>query len=98
MTNDIYWQTQADMHHLWYGHQAVMRMQSLLMAAVYNKVLERKDFSSAVAVSTSVKAPGSLQKISIKTTGLEQVGKGKSECVTFVHRTGYGLWHKCIVV
>jgi len=47
------------------------------MAAVYDKALERKDFSSAVAASTSVKAPGSLQKISIKTTGLEQVGKGK---------------------
>ena len=77
MTNDIYWQTQADMHHLWYGHQAVMRMWSLLMAAVYDKVLEQKDFSSAVAAIMSVKAPGGLQKISIKNTVLEQVGKGK---------------------
>ena len=44
------------------------------MAAVYNKVLKWKDFSSAVAVSMSVKAPGGLQKISIKNTVLEQVG------------------------
>jgi len=45
--------------------------------AIYDKALEQKDFSSAVAVSTSVKAPGGLQKISIKNTVLEQVGKGK---------------------
>ena len=73
--NDIHWQTQADMHHLWYGRQAVTRTRSLLMAAVYDKALKRKDFSGAVAASTSAKAPGG----SIKKAVLEQVGKGKNK-------------------
>jgi ABC-type multidrug transport system fused ATPase/permease subunit len=72
----ITWQTQADMHHLWYGRQAVTRTRSLLMAAVYDKALKRKDFSGAVAASTSAKAAGGG---SIKKAVLEQVGKGKNK-------------------
>ena len=49
------------------------------MAAVYDKALKRKDFSGAVASSTSVKASGGLRKISIKNAVLEQVGKGKNK-------------------
>lgn len=67
------------MHHLWYGRQAVTRTRSLLMAAVYDKALKRKDFSGAVAASTSVKSSGGSRKISIKNAVLEQVGKGKNK-------------------
>lgn len=49
------------------------------MAAVYDKALKRKDFSGAVAASTSVKSSGGSRKISIKNAVLEQVGKGKNK-------------------
>ena len=49
------------------------------MAAIYDKALERKDFSGAVAASTSAKAPGGVRKISIKKAVLKQVGKGKNK-------------------
>lgn len=79
--NDDCWQTQADMHHLWYGRQAVTRTRSLLMAAIYDKALKRKDFSGVVVASTYVKASGASRKISIKKAALEQVGKGKHKSV-----------------
>jgi hypothetical protein len=68
------WQTEADMHHLWYGRRAVTRIRSLLTAAVYDKAIKRKDFSGAVAVGTGAKAAdgGSIQK-----SVLEQVGRGR---------------------
>jgi len=64
---------QADMQHLWYGRQAVTRTRSILMAAVFDKAMKRKDFSG---VTTGAKGKGGKpQKISIRKAVLESMGK-----------------------
>jgi hypothetical protein len=62
---------QADMQHLWYGRQAVTRTRSILMAAVFDKAMKRKDFSG-VTTGAKGKAGG---KISIRKAALESMTK-----------------------
>jgi hypothetical protein len=65
------------MQHLWYGRQAVTRTRSILMAAVFDKAMKRKDFSG---VTTGAKGKGGAKskQISIRKAALESMGrKGK---------------------
>ncbi|KAG8838602.1 hypothetical protein FRC18_003860 [Serendipita sp. 400] len=64
---------QTDMQHLWFGRQAVTRTRSILMAAVFDKAMKRKDFSG---ITTATKKGGGSGKISIKKAALESMGKG----------------------
>ncbi|KIM25383.1 hypothetical protein M408DRAFT_210000 [Serendipita vermifera MAFF 305830] len=67
---------QADMQHLWYGRQAVTRTRSILMAAVFDKAMKRKDFSGVTVPSgKNGKGGGSSKPISIKKAALESMGK-----------------------
>jgi hypothetical protein len=62
------------MQHLWYGRQAVTRTRSILMAAVFDKAMKRKDFSG---VTTGAKGKGGerSKQISIRKAALESMGK-----------------------
>jgi hypothetical protein len=62
------------MQHLWYGRQAVTRTRSILMAAVFDKAMKRKDFSG---VTTDAKGKGGAKskQISIRKAALESMGK-----------------------
>ncbi|KAG8875451.1 hypothetical protein FRC20_003865 [Serendipita sp. 405] len=66
-------ENQTDMQHLWFGRQAVTRTRSILMAAVFDKAMKRKDFSG---ITTATKKGGGSGKISIKKAALESMGKG----------------------
>jgi hypothetical protein len=74
--------SQADMQHLWYGRQAVTRTRSILMGAIFDKAMKRKDFSG-VTTSTNGKGKkdgGKFKQISIKKAALESMGKsGKGD-------------------
>ncbi|KAJ7175965.1 hypothetical protein C8R46DRAFT_1174662 [Mycena filopes] len=43
---------QCDAQHLWYGQRAATRIRSELMAAIYHKALQRKDFSGITKTHT----------------------------------------------
>ncbi|KAG8835961.1 hypothetical protein FRC17_010930 [Serendipita sp. 399] len=65
---------QTDMQHLWFGRQAVTRTRSILMGAVFDKAMKRKDFSG---ITTATKKGENKGKISIKKAALEWMGKGE---------------------
>lgn len=64
---------QADMQHLWFGRQAVTRTRSILMSAIFEKAMKRKDFSGITAGKKG--GSGGKGKISIKKAVLESMTK-----------------------
>jgi hypothetical protein len=64
------------MQHLWYGRQAVTRTRSILMTAIFDKAMKRKDYRGVT--SANDKKGGAKGKISIRKAALESMGKLKS--------------------
>lgn len=68
------------MQHLWYGRQAVTRTRSILMGAVFDKAMKRKDFSGITSSSgKSSKGGGKFKQLSIRKAVLESMGKPKGD-------------------
>ncbi|KAJ7863247.1 hypothetical protein B0H13DRAFT_2237135 [Mycena leptocephala] len=68
-------QAQCDLQHLWYARRATTRVRSLLMAAIYNKALMRKDFSGIVHKEKT----GEVKGDTLKATTKEDKAKAKAE-------------------